>query len=153
MGPGLLVLLALTLGVAALGSVFTAAGQPEWYGSLAKPAFTPPSWVFGPVWTTLYVLMAVAAWLVWERAGSDRGRAALTAFGIQLLLNLAWSGVFFALRAPGWALLVLAALWVAIAVTMRLFLRHSRPAAWLLAPYLAWVSYAAALNFAIWRLN
>ena len=139
--------------VAGIGGMFTSAGMPEWYASLQKPSFNPPSWVFGPVWTALYAMMAVAAWLVWREAGFDGATAALTLFFVQLALNLAWSGIFFGLRQPGWALVDIALLWLAIAATAMLFFRHSAWAGALMLPYLAWVSYAAALNFAIWRLN
>nr|NIP78266.1 tryptophan-rich sensory protein [Gemmatimonadota bacterium]NIQ52659.1 tryptophan-rich sensory protein [Gemmatimonadota bacterium]NIU72795.1 tryptophan-rich sensory protein [Gammaproteobacteria bacterium]NIX43184.1 tryptophan-rich sensory protein [Gemmatimonadota bacterium]NIY07349.1 tryptophan-rich sensory protein [Gemmatimonadota bacterium] len=109
--------------------------------------------IFGPVWTTLYVFMAVAAWLVWREAGLDGAFSALALFAVQLLLNLAWSGIFFALRSPGWALVDIIALWSAILVTMLLFFRHSAAAGWLLVPYLLWVSFATVLNAAIVRLN
>lgn len=122
----------------------------EWYFALAKPAWTPPPWVFGPAWTLLYTLMAVAAWMVWKR--EPRGLA-LRCWALQLLLNAAWSPVFFALHAIGAALLVIAALWLAIAGTIAAFARVDRRAAALLLPYLAWVSFATALNLAIWRLN
>ena len=145
--------IALTLAVAGVGGWFTSMGQPEWYATLAKPSWNPPSWVFGPVWTALYIGMAVAAWLVWREAGFDGASAALTAFGIQLGLNLAWSGLFFALRSPGWALAEILVLWIAILATVILFFRHSTPAGWLLVPYLLWVSFAAVLNGAIVRLN
>lgn len=146
-------LLVVCFGVASLGSVFTSSAMPEWYMSLEKPAFNPPSWVFGPVWTLLYAMMAVAAWLVWREAGFDGATPALSMFVVQLALNLAWSGIFFGLREPGWAMLEILALWGAIVVTMVLFFRHSSVAGWLLAPYLLWVSFAAVLNAAIWRLN
>jgi translocator protein len=149
----LLGFLAAVFVVGAIGNVFTSAGMPDWYMSLEKPAFNPPSWVFGPVWTALYIAMAVAAWLVWRDAGFDGARAALTLFFVQLALNLAWSGIFFALREPGWAFVEIAALWAAILATMILFFRHSTWAGALLVPYLAWVSFAAVLNFEIWRLN
>lgn len=139
--------------VAAIGGWFTSQGMPDWYMSLEKPSFQPPSWLFGPVWTVLYILMAVAAWLVWREAGWSGAYAALAAFGVQLVLNLAWSGVFFALRAPGWALAEIAALWLAIAITTVLFFRHSSLAGALMVPYLLWVTFAAALNAAIVRLN
>lgn len=145
--------LVVCFAVAALGSVFTSSAMPEWYMSLEKPAFNPPSWVFGPVWTLLYAMMAVAAWLVWREAGFDGATAALGMFLVQLALNLAWSGIFFGLREPGWAMLEILALWGAIVVTMVLFFRHSSVAGWLMAPYLLWVSFAAVLNAAIWRLN
>ena len=143
----------LVVAVAAIGGWLTSLGQPEWYESLSKPSWTPPSWLFGPAWTVLYLLMAVAAWLVWRRAGFDGATAALTVFFIQLGLNLAWSGIFFALRSPGWALVEILILWVAIVVTIILFFRHSTLAGWLLVPYLLWVSFATALNAAIVRLN
>jgi translocator protein len=121
--------------------------------SLEKPAFNPPSWVFGPVWTVLYAMMAVAAWLVWREAGFGGATAALSLFFVQLALNLAWSGIFFGLRQPGWALVEIAVLWAAILATMILFFRHSTLAGWLLVPYLLWVSFASVLNAALWRLN
>lgn len=125
----------------------------EWYPALAKPPWTPPAWVFGPVWTALYLMMAVAAWLVWREAGWSEGKTALTMWFVQLALNGAWSGLFFALRSPLAGLVDIVLLWAAIAATILLFAPVSRVAAGLLLPYLLWVSYAAALNFAIWRLN
>ena len=147
----LLVLMAATLGAGALGGLFTSPAIPGWYAGLEKPSFNPPAAVFAPVWTTLYVLMAVAAWLVWERV--RRMDAAMVAFALQLALNVGWSWIFFGLRQPGWAFAEILVLWAAIAVTMGLFFQRSRVAGWLLAPYLAWVTFAAVLNFAIWRLN
>ncbi len=146
-------LLALVFVVAGVGGWFTSMGMPEWYMSLRKPSWQPPSWLFGPVWTALYIAMAMAAWLVWKEAGFDGATAALTLWGVQLLLNLAWSGVFFALRSPGWALLEIGVLWLVILVTTVLFFRHSSWAGALMVPYLAWVTFAAALNTAIVRLN
>jgi translocator protein len=138
----------------ALGSLATAGGGSEWYQALDKPAFTPPDWVFGPVWSTLYVLTGVAAWLVWRRRRERPGAgAAFAAFGAQLALNAAWTPVFFGLEAPGPAILVIVALWLALAETIRRFRHFSAAAALLLAPYLAWVTFAAALNVEIWRLN
>jgi translocator protein len=131
--------------VAVLGSLGTETGPGTWYDDLEQPAWNPPDWLFGPVWSVLYVLMAVAAWLVW-RAG---GRAELVPYGLQLALNLAWTWVFFAGEAPWPGVVVIAALVVAIAVTIAAFRRRSTIAAWLLAPYLAWVLYATALNVAI----
>jgi translocator protein len=145
--------LAASFAVAAIGGTFTSAAMPEWYMSLEKPAFNPPSWIFGPVWTALYIMMAVAAWLVWRSSGLKDASLALTLYAVQLGLNLAWSGIFFALRSPGWALVEIVALWAAILATMILFFRHSRMAGWLFAPYLLWVSFATVLNAAIWRLN
>lgn len=141
------------LAAGAVGSWFTFDAVRTWYPTLQKPEWNPPASVFGPVWTTLYVLMGVAAWRVWRRHPETEVRPALRLFGVQLLLNAAWSGLFFGLRAPGWAFLELLVLWAAILATTLQFRRLDRPAAWLLAPYLAWVSFAGVLNFTIWRLN
>lgn len=124
-----------------------------WYAALEKPAFNPPSWIFAPVWTTLYVLMGVAAWLVWRRAGFATARGALVLFAAQLGLNALWSYVFFGAHRMGWALAEMGVLWAAILATILAFRRHSTLAAGLLVPYLAWVSFAAVLNLALWRLN
>jgi tryptophan-rich sensory protein len=145
--------LVLVFAVAGLGGWFTSQGMPDWYMSLRKPPWQPPSWLFGPVWTGLYLAMAVAAWLVWKDAGFDGARAALVLWGVQLLLNLAWSGLFFALRQPGWALVEILALWVSILATTVLFFSVSVWAGALMVPYLLWVSFAAVLNGAIVRLN
>lgn len=134
-----------------LAPIAGAAARPDdWYFALVRPAWTPPPWVFGPVWTLLYLAMAVAAWMVWKREGWGRP---LRWWTLQLLLNAAWSPVFFGLHRPGLALAVIGALWLAIAATIAAFARVDRRAAWMLAPYLAWVSYASALNFAIWQQN
>ena len=122
----------------------------DWYASLQKPGWNPPSWVFGPVWTALYLMMAIAAWLVWRRVG---WRSPLWLYVSQLALNAAWTPVFFGAREIGWALLVILALWTGILLTLRAFLRASKAAGWMLAPYLAWVSFAAFLNFTLWRMN
>lgn len=136
---------------AGIGGYATATSVDSWYLSLAKPPWNPPSWLFGPVWTALYIGMAVAAWLVWrERPKSERP---LIAFCIQLALNAAWSVVFFGLRSPGISLLVILALFWAILVTRSAFAKVSKAAGWLLVPYLIWVFYASTLNAAIWWLN
>lgn len=125
----------------------------EWYAQLEKPAWTPPGVVFGPVWTLLYILMAVSAWLVWARFGVTGARAALAVFLLQLALNAAWSWLFFNRHAIGLALGDLVVLWAAILATMALFWTKRPLAAVLLTPYLLWVTYAGFLNLAIWRLN
>jgi len=122
----------------------------DWYASLNKPSWNPPGWIFGPVWTSLYLLMAVAAWLVWKPEG---WRRAMVSYFLQLGLNAAWTPIFFGAHEPGWALVDIVALWLAILVTALCFYRVSKTAAWMLAPYLAWVSFAAFLNFTIWRMN
>jgi benzodiazapine receptor len=152
----LAVFLGLCFLAAGVGGAITASavGSPEsWYAGLAKPPWNPPDWVFGPVWTVLYAMMAVAAWLVWRRAGAGRRLWPMLAFGVQLALNVAWSGLFFGLHRPDLAVLGIALLWAAIAATLALFWPHSRAAALLLAPYLAWVSFAAVLNVVVWQLN
>ena len=150
---GLVVWVALCLGAGLIGSVFTARSVGDWYATLSKPPWTPPSWVFGPVWSALYVLMGVAAWLVWRQAGSSARTVALVVFALQLALNAAWSAIFFGLRLPGWAFAEIVVLWAAILWAVLAFLRVSPAAACLLLPYLAWVSFASVLNFAIWRMN
>jgi tryptophan-rich sensory protein len=136
------------------GSVFTRQAVPAWYNGLQKPSFTPPNWLFGPAWISLYLLMAVAAYLVWQKGWSAAGvRTALAVFLLQLLLNALWSPVFFGLRSPLGGMIVIACLWLAIVLTMVLFRRLSPAAALLLAPYLLWVSYASALNVSIFMLN
>jgi benzodiazapine receptor len=143
--------LALCYGAAALGSQFTDTGA--WFQALRKPPWNPPNWLFGPVWTILYGLMGVAAWLVWKRRGFARGALPLGLFGVQLALNVAWSWLFFTARRPDLALFEIVVLWAAILATLLAFWRVRRAAGLLLVPYLAWVTFAAALNFAIWRLN
>jgi tryptophan-rich sensory protein len=128
--------------------------QPDaWYASLAKPAWNPPGWVFGPVWAALYTMMAVAAWLVWRRGGWPAQRVPLSCFLVQLALNAAWTPLFFGLHRPDLAFLDIALLWLAIAATVLTFWRAHRGAALLLLPYIAWVSFAAVLNFTLWRMN
>jgi uncharacterized protein YbjT (DUF2867 family)/tryptophan-rich sensory protein len=149
----LLVLLAVCFGTAAVGAALTAGPVRDWYPTLRKPAWTPPDWVFGPVWTILYVLMALAAWFVWRRARGAASRTALGLFAVQLVLNAAWSGLFFTLRSPASAFAEIILLWCAIAATLSSFGRVSTLGASLLVPYLLWVTYAAALNGTIWRMN
>jgi tryptophan-rich sensory protein len=141
--------------VAAFSAAFVGARFPPggWYAGLAKPAWTPPNWLFGPVWTALYAMIAVSGWLVWRRAGFEAAGAALALFAVQLALNAAWSWIFFGLHRPGAAFIEIVILWIAILGTVLLFWRvHWLPGA-LLLPYLAWVAFAAALNWQLWRLN
>jgi tryptophan-rich sensory protein len=147
------VALAVPLAVGVLSGLATARGVSEWYPGLAKPAFTPPDWLFGPAWTVLYLLMGLAAWLVWRRRDEARVGVPLLLFTAQLLLNGLWSVLFFGLRSPGAAAVEILVLWVAIGVTIRAFHRVSVPAAVLLAPYWAWVTFAAILNLTIWMMN
>lgn len=137
-----------------IGSVFTVSAIPTWYAGLAKPALNPPAWIFGPVWTTLYFMMGVAVFLIWKK-GFDRRdvKIALIIFDIQLVLNVFWSIIFFGWQSPGGAFVEIIFLWFAILATMIMFAKISRPAAWLLVPYIIWVSFAGYLNFSIWRLS
>jgi len=146
--------IAVSLSAGAIGSVFTAPAISTWYTTLTKPSFTPPGWLFGPAWTTLYVLMGLSAFLVWRKGtGRPDVRQALTFFLAQLVLNALWSVAFFGLHSPLYGLIVILALWVVLFCTLTRFFRLSRAAGWLLVPYLAWVSFAAVLNFSIWKLN
>lgn len=149
----LLVTSALCFGTAAIGAALTAGPVQEWYPTIRKPSWTPPDWLFGPVWTLLFGLMAVSAWLVCCRASIREARWGLGLFLVQLVLNAGWSGLFFALRSSGIAFVEILVLWTAIAATIFLFARVSPVAAALLVPYLIWVTYATALNAAIWWMN
>lgn len=143
----------LTLTVSAVGGLVTAQSVGTWYAGLNKPSFNPPNWVFAPVWTTLYILMAIAAWRIYLGPESRSRRAALALYGLQLALNLAWSLIFFGLRSPFPALLELALLLIAIVATAVLFGRLDRPAGLLLVPYALWSAFAFVLNLEISRLN
>lgn len=149
---GLAVFIAINFAVSALGGWATAASVGTWYPTLAKPAFNPPNWIFAPVWSALYLMIAIAAWRVWRRGGGE-ARLALTVYAVQLALNLSWSFVFFGARLIGPALAVIAALLAAILANAFLFWRIDRVAGALLVPYAAWVSFATLLNAALWRLN
>jgi benzodiazapine receptor len=140
--------------VGGLSGMATARGVRDWYPLLEKPSFNPPSWVFGPVWTLLYVLMGIAAFMVWQKGLDNRlVKAALVVFLIQLALNGLWSLLFFGMRSPGLAFAEIILLWVSIGATVVLFWRLAPPSGLLLFPYLAWVGFAAVLNGSIWILN
>jgi len=137
-----------------IGSVFTTPAIPTWYATLQKPVFTPPSWLFAPAWITLYLLMGIAAFLIWRIGLSERRvKVALSIFLIQLALNALWSVVFFGLQSPLYGFIVIIVLWFMILLTMLRFARISSVAAWLLVPYILWVSFASVLNISIWVLN
>lgn len=141
-------------GAGLIGSLFTTTAIPTWYTGLQKPFFTPPNWVFAPAWTTLYMLMAVAAFLIWRKGLDQKGvRLALIIFLIQLVLNTLWSIVFFGLESPFYGIMVIIALWIAILLTMIKFFKLSTMAGVLMTPYIGWVSFAAVLNVAISMLN
>lgn len=139
--------------VAGISGTLTAQQIPTWYASLAKPGFNPPNELFGPVWTVLYGLMAISAWLAWRTPESPSRRLGLAFFWLQLALNFAWSLLFFRLHTILLAAVEIIALWLAILATTLFFARIRRSAAWLMLPYLAWVAFATVLNWAIWRLN
>jgi benzodiazapine receptor len=150
---GLVAWVLVTFAAAGLGNWATMTSVGNWYQQLARPAWTPPDWVFGPVWTVLYLMMATAAWLVWRQGGLLAARWPLGLFLAQLALNTLWSALFFGLRRPDLAAVEIVVLWVAILATVVAFWRRSTAAGWLLVPYLAWVTYAAGLNFEIARMN
>lgn len=141
----------LTLAAGFLAGQATTPNIASWYNGLVKPSFNPPNWVFAPVWTTLYVLMAVAVWRVWRAAGG--WHTAIALWALQLGLNVAWSFIFFGAHNPGAALAELVVLWAAVLVTLVACGRVDRVAGWLLIPYWLWVSFAGVLNFWVWRLN
>jgi benzodiazapine receptor len=147
---GAIVALALTFGAGYIGSTFPI---DEWYTALSKPAWNPPNWLFGPVWGVLYLLIAVSAWLVWRKTGLVRASLPLGLFAVQLVLNAAWSWIFFGRHEIGLALIEILILWVAILGTIIAFWRLNPVSGYLMVPYILWVSFASVLNFAIWRLN
>ena len=150
---GLAVCVIVCFGAAGIGSFLTMASIPTWYAALKKPGWVPPNWIFGPVWSALYAMMAVAMWLVWRQGGLATAALPAMIFGVQLALNVAWSAIFFRLHKPGAAFAEIIALWLAILATLILFWRSDVMAGLLMAPYLAWVSFAAVLNYTVWRLN
>ncbi|WP_422014968.1 TspO/MBR family protein [Reyranella sp.] len=143
----------ICLAIGGLGGAVTASSVAEWYPTLNKPSFNPPNWVFGPVWTTLYVMMGIAAWRVWRAVERDTARGPLAVFALQLAVNLGWSIAFFGLRDPGLAVVVIVVLDLLVLATALMFRRIDGLAALLLVPYLAWIAFATILNVAVWRLN
>jgi tryptophan-rich sensory protein len=143
--------LGICLGVGAVGGFFTSSSVKTWFPTLCKPSWNPPSWLFAPVWTTLYIMMAIAGWAVWRD-----GRFMSVAGGLyvlQLILNFAWSWLFFGLKRPDLALIEVIMLWASILATLTAFWQINPLAGWLFVPYLAWVTFASFLNHAIWKLN
>ena len=149
---GLVGWLLLSFIVAAIGALASVQAK-SFYGQLMQPTWAPPAWLFGPVWSLLYAMMAVAAWLVWRDGGWQKNRAALTLFVLQLGFNALWSWLFFAWHMGAWAFADIALLWLLIATTIACFWRVRRLAGALLIPYLLWVSFAAMLNYSVWQLN
>lgn len=152
-GVGLVLWILVCLGAGGLGAMATNPEIDGWYQTVLKPDWNPPSWVFVPVWTTLYVLMGISAWIIWQRAEFPGAAVPLALFVIQLILNVAWSWIFFAMHQIGGAAIEIVILWFAILVTMIAFFRRSKFAGWLLVPYLGWVTFASVLTITIWRLN
>ncbi len=146
----LLIFVLLCVAAAAAGSLFR---PGAWYESLRKPSWRPPNWLFAPVWSALYLIMAIAAWLVWERAGLPAAAGPLALWLGQLILNAVWTPVFFGLKRTDLGLVIIVVLCVAIAATIAAFAPVSAAGAWLMVPYLGWVAFATVLNFEIWRLN
>jgi tryptophan-rich sensory protein len=137
-----------------LGAFFTASSVKTWYATLNRPSFSPPDWLFGPVWTTLYIMMGIAAGLLWQQGiASPAVKAAIIAFAVQLALNAIWSPLFFGQHSPLFGLIDIILLWLAIVVTIILFWQVHRTAALLLVPYFLWVSFATILNLRLWQLN
>ena len=150
----LFVSLAACFSAGFIGSIFTRDSVRDWYTLLLKPAFTPPPWLFAPVWFLLYVLMGISAFLIWRKGIRDSQiRESLVIFIIQLFLNILWSYAFFVLKSPLYGLIVIVPLWTAILLTIINFYRASKTASFLLVPYIIWISYATALNFSIYILN
>jgi len=150
----LLVSVTVCLGAASIGALFTSQSVDGWYVMLQKPIFTPPNWLFGPVWTTLYSMMGIAFYLVWHQSFPRKQKTiSYILFAVQLLTNIGWSAVFFGLHSISGGMFMIIGLWVAIAATIQQFHKISTLAAWLLVPYLLWVSFAGLLNFGFWYLN
>jgi translocator protein len=147
--------LIICLSAGAIGSVFTSSSVDSWYRMLNKPPFNPPSWLFAPVWTALYIMMGISLFLVWSRKSTKAGKKniALSFFAVQLFLNMLWSALFFGLQNPLLAFVEIILLWIAIIITIALFRKISATAAYLLVPYLLWVTFASILNYSIFLLN
>jgi tryptophan-rich sensory protein len=136
------------------GAMFTVTGEGSWYRTIEKPEWNPPGWLFGPVWTTLYILMGIAFYLIWTSAADKRiKRPAMAFWLIQLVFNLCWTLIFFYAQQIGYAFAEIVVLWLLILITILLFARISKLAAWLLVPYISWVTFAAVLTYTIWQMN
>lgn len=149
----LIISIVIAQAAGAIGSIFTISSISTWYAGLIKPAFSPPNWLFGPTWFLLYTLMGIAAYLIWRKRQEKRIGPALWLYGVHLVLNALWSIIFFGLKNPGIAFVEIIFFWLAILTLIIIFSKVSRPAALLLLPYIAWVSFAAYLNLGIWQLN
>jgi tryptophan-rich sensory protein len=150
----LVIAILIPVAVGATAGFFTATGTGSWYQTIQKPSWNPPGWIFGPVWTTLYIMMGIALFLVWRSgAAEELKKTAITLFAIQLVLNFFWSFIFFKMEQPGWAFAEIITMWLFILLTIFAFAKVNTTAAWLLVPYISWVSFASILNYTIWKLN
>jgi len=149
----LVISIMITVGLGSLGGIFTVAEIPNWYAGLNKPFFNPPNWLFGPVWTLLYLLMGISLYLIWKLSSSEERTRAIWLFSIQFVLNFFWSIIFFKYHLLGWAFVEIMAMWIFILLTILQFKQLSNWAAYLMIPYLLWVSFASILNASIWWLN
>jgi len=150
----LIIAIIIPVAVGAVSGFFTSSEIPGWYQTINKPTWNPPSWLFGPVWTTLYVMMGIALFLVWKSDASQSvKKTAIILFAAQLLLNFFWSFIFFNQHQIGWAVVEIITMWIFILLTIFAFAPISKIAAWLLVPYISWVSFATILNYTIWKLN
>lgn len=149
-----IIAVAIPLLVGSLSGFFTVTGVESWYQTIEKPSWNPPNWIFGPVWTTLYIMIGIALFLVWKEDTSEElKKIAFNLFAVQLILNFFWSFIFFTQQQPGWALVEIIAMWFFILMTIFAFAQVNKTAAWLLVPYISWVSFAIILNYTIWQLN
>ncbi len=149
----LIISILIPVAIGATNGYFTVTGLGSWYQSISKPSWNPPNSIFGPVWTTLYILMGIALYLVWKSGNNELKSRAITLFTIQLILNFFWSIIFFNQHQISWALAEMLLLWIFILLTIFSFASISKTAAWLLVPYISWVSFAMVLNYTIWQLN
>lgn len=148
-----IICLAIPLVVGSISDIAAMAGVKTWYAELVKPSFNPPNYLFGPVWTALYLLMGISLFLIWQSPAGIMRIQALWIFAIQLILNFAWSFIFFYFRQAGWAFFEIILIWICIVAMLVIFYRVSKPAAFLQIPYLLWVTFASALNGSVWLLN
>ena len=150
----LIIAIAIPVAVGAISGLFTTAEIPGWYQTINKPSWNPPSWIFGPVWTTLYILMGISLFLIWKSDANEHvKKTAISLFAIQLIFNFFWSFIFFKQHQIGWAFAEIIVMWIFILLTIFAFAPINKVAAWLLVPYISWVSFASILNYTIWRLN
>jgi translocator protein len=150
----LILAIAIPLAVGFTSGFFTITGVGSWYQTIQRPSWNPPGWIFGPVWTTLYIMMGIALYLIWKaEVSTSLKNYAILLFTLQLVFNFFWSFIFFNQQQPGWAFAEIVALWVLILFTIFAFAKINNLAAWLLVPYISWVSFAAILNYTIWKLN